>query len=583
MDKQDIFDSVIENALTVLRLAQGAKETVFKALKEMEKEFLGKFVEQYLEDVNKKSTKVFLAEISKIIERKFVEAEKTLQLDKIAKYVSNSIQKRLTIALGKKALKLPNEAYFNSLKSDVMIMGAPSSAYWRGQREDLKLKFGQQVRLGLTSGENNQQIIQRIVGKNGQPGVMDVARRNAAALVQTSVQAVANDARKAVFLANDDVIKGIKQVSTLDSHTSLICIAYSGCEWNLELKPIGDAGKQKPYNGGAPRHYNCRSVEIPITKTFEELGLKSVKEPTNLGQRASELGPVDVDTTFEGFLKRRGKAYQEEVLGEGRADLWRKGKITLRDLVGANGRPISLSELQRVAAKNTGDKVSFFDKNYLDSLPKKVYQPEGLDSYEKLLVEAEVGKVQFDEAMTNVAHKLGLRTGYKPKQMTGKLLTDDTGFYFSGSIKDKARALEKVGDYNGDFRQLNDMVRGTISVSKLEDVETAIAAMRSEGIDFVARPKDRFAKPTPEGYRDILGLVRLPNGMNAEIQFHVKTMTGAKNLGHADYKIVRTLYAKYKTDGPDNNWSIEDTKAFNTAFNNQVKIYSETWTTILGK
>jgi hypothetical protein len=186
------------------------------------------------------------------------------------------------------------------------------------------------------------------VGKDGQPGIMETARRNAATLVQTSVQAVANDARRNTFQANTDVISGIQQVSTLDSHTSITCISYSGEKWDLEYKPLGP--KKLPYNNGCPRHMNCRSLEVPITKSFKELGLK-LKDPA-FTTRASDEGQIDADISFDKFLKRKGKAYQDGMLGKGRADLWRAKKITLKDLVDANGRPLTLAELQAaIAAK----------------------------------------------------------------------------------------------------------------------------------------------------------------------------------------------------------------------------------------
>jgi hypothetical protein len=194
----------------------------------------------------------------------------------------------------------------------------------------------------LAFGETNQQIIKRIVGSPSVPGIMDTARANAASLVQTSVQTVANDARLATFKENSDLIKGVKQISTLDSHTSLICIAYSGGEWDLDGNPIN--GTTLPFNGGPPRHFNCRSVLVPITKTFRELGIPiDEPQPTT---RASTDGPVSAKTTFDDFLKRKGQAFQDEVLGKGRADLWRTGKMTLSQLVNGEGNPLTLEELR---------------------------------------------------------------------------------------------------------------------------------------------------------------------------------------------------------------------------------------------
>jgi hypothetical protein len=57
-------------------------------------------------------------------------------------------------------------------------------------------------------------------------------------------------------------------------------------------------------------------------------------------------GQVAADLTFEGWLSRQPKAAQDAALGTGRADLWREGKISFRDLLDANGRELSLAELR---------------------------------------------------------------------------------------------------------------------------------------------------------------------------------------------------------------------------------------------
>lgn len=350
---QKIFDELLSNALLVFRYAANQRAITVEKLAALEKELIARLAVEAVTERQSRRVETFFKETGKLIDKRYEQLQLEFDFSGLAKFVSTDMQYGIQLALGYDAIYLPTNHYFASLSSDTIIMGAPSADWWRGQSEDLKFKFAQQVRQGLSNAETNQQIISRIVGKSGEPGIMETAKRSAAALVQTSVQAVANDARRETFKANSDVIKGLRQVSTLDSHTSLICISYSGCEWDLDFKPIGIKAKQKPYNGGTPRHFNCRSVEVPITKTFAELGLKNVPEfkPTT---RASDEGQIDANTNFNDFLERKGKGYQDEMLGKGRAELWRNKKITLRDLVDGNGRPLTLSELEAIAKrKNT--------------------------------------------------------------------------------------------------------------------------------------------------------------------------------------------------------------------------------------
>ena len=347
---QDIFDEIIDDALKIFRLIAHEQGQVLARLRELEKELKDKLAIEDVSNRQRRRVETFLTEIDSFINKRYEAIQQEIDFYGIGQFVAQETNFSLKTVLGDLALKVPTEDYFNSLNNDEIILyGHPAADWWRGQSNQLSFNFAGQVRQGLANAETNQQIINRIAGGGDHVGIMEGARKNAATLVQTSVQAVANDARRNTFQKNRDVIKGIRQVSTLDSHTSLICISYSDCEWDLDYKPIGPKDRQKPYNGGTPRHFNCRSVEVPITKTYKELGI-NIPEPQPV-ERASELGPISAKTTFEDFLKRRGKSYQDKMLGPGRADLWRSGKITLRDLVSAQGRPLSLAELKALAEK----------------------------------------------------------------------------------------------------------------------------------------------------------------------------------------------------------------------------------------
>lgn len=115
------------------------------------------------------------------------------------------------------------------------------------------------------------------------------------------------------------------------------------------MKPIGP--KKLPYNGGVPRHWNCRSAEIPITYTWEELGIKGRAETGQVverGARASEFGQT-TKRTFDSWLRSLPAAEQDRVLGSPRlGKAFRKGTIgSVKDLVSAAGRPFRFHELEK--------------------------------------------------------------------------------------------------------------------------------------------------------------------------------------------------------------------------------------------
>jgi hypothetical protein len=247
---------------------------------------------------------------------------------------------------------LPTENYLRTVASNALIQGAPAKQWWERQSQDTQFKLANEIRIGAAQGETNAQIIKRITGSNvtakapadgvGPPGIMPLAKKNAAAVVQTAMAQIAADARRATFQANSDLIRGIEQVSTLDSHTSLTCIAYSGARWDLEYEPMD--GNDLPYNGGVPRHFNCRSAEVAVTKTYREMGIPMDEPPD--GTRASSNGQIPAKTSFADFLKMKGEDYQNEVLGKGRAELFRQGKMTPRDLVDMRGQPLKLADVR---------------------------------------------------------------------------------------------------------------------------------------------------------------------------------------------------------------------------------------------
>lgn len=233
----------------------------------------------------------------------------------------------------------------NAAVDTTLLEGAKTSQWWRQQQRSLVTSVTRTVRNGIASGQTSAQIAAqlRLTAFKG-----TVA--NSQAVVSTAVNAVSNKARVASFEENDDVIKGMQQVSTLDNRTSDVCIAFAGMSWDLEGNPLPDTGTTLPFNGGPPRHFNCRSTLIPVLKSFEELGIAN-QQAIPSGTRASMDGQVPADISFNTFLKGKTVSFQDKLLGPARAKLWRNGKITLNQLVDMRGNPLSVEDLRILAAK----------------------------------------------------------------------------------------------------------------------------------------------------------------------------------------------------------------------------------------
>lgn len=324
----ELAAKILNNSINLYRLTAGERKKVIEILRKMQKELVGNLASN---DINtRKQAQAYLKESEKIITDYYVGLHIGLDetLTELAQHTAEVTNAAMT-GVGMSTV-MPTEQQLKSIVSDVLIQGSPSKDWWDKQAEDTVFKFSAQVRQGLAQGESTNEIVNRI------KDIVGVSESNAAALVHTSVQTVSNDARIATFKANDDSIAGVRQLSTFDSHTSEICIAYSGAEYDLSGNPIN--GTTLPM-GSIPRHFNCRSVWVPIVKSSEGL---------SAGTRFSEKGFISNKTTMDEYLKLYTKEEQDKMLGKGKADLWRSGKITLSDLVNQRGRPLTLAQLKEL-------------------------------------------------------------------------------------------------------------------------------------------------------------------------------------------------------------------------------------------
>jgi hypothetical protein len=131
-----------------------------------------------------------------------------------------------------------------------------------------------------------------------------------------------------------------------------------------------------------------------------------------------------------------------------------------------------------------------------------------------------------------------------------KKLTDDIARSTNGKavyppgLKTKARAIEKINaDYGGDASKLLDISRSSISFDSADDLYKALDKIDKKAE--IVRIKDRFVKPAPGGYRDILVNIKQPNGHITELQLHSKQILDVKGgTGHKLYEQIREINGK---------------------------------------
>jgi SPP1 gp7 family putative phage head morphogenesis protein len=355
-----IADLFTDHALDLQRLAAGEARTVARFLRDLEADLVAQLARIDPTGAARASTRArrlaaLLDQVRETIRQAYrqigttVRAELAELADIESGFVVRAINQGVGVAIATNSLTRNLAA---SLVQDLLVQGAPVSDWWSRQAGDTLAKFSDQMRLGIAEGETNAQLIRRVRGgmQNGAPvqGVMEISRRNAESLVRSATQAVAGRARQATFEQNADIMSAVQWRATLDTRTTLACASRDGLRYTvIDHEPIGHS---LPWGGGPGNlHWGCRSTSAPVTKSWQELGFNVADLPA--GTRASMDGQVAADTTFEGWLDRQSKTRQDTVLGAGRAELYRSGKISFRDLVDGNGRELSLEELRaKVAA-----------------------------------------------------------------------------------------------------------------------------------------------------------------------------------------------------------------------------------------
>lgn len=387
-----IAEMFLVHSLNLLRFSSGAQEKILLLMAAMSKELTAKLNEGEISTYGKQRLGALLRESNAVISSHYtgIQAEMTRNLTGMvrieADYTAKVLTQGLKIELG---AKLPPATYLEKLVGDTLIKGAPSADWWKRQALDTQFRFASQVRLGAAQGETTSQIVSRVLGTSvkaadlgagkagapaapptskvaallraspappqtapaaapdavapGEQGILKTSAANARALVHSSVQAVANAARLASFQQNADLIECLVWLSTLDSHTCLLCAMRDLHEYSLDdQEPINHTHEWA--GGPGAIHFSCRCVLSTRTKSFKDLGIE-LDEPGE-STRPSEGGAVSSKMDFASFLASKDKAWRAEYLGPGRAEMYEAGKITLNDLMNLKGRKLTLEQLQ---------------------------------------------------------------------------------------------------------------------------------------------------------------------------------------------------------------------------------------------
>lgn len=382
---EQLLNSAIFHGLSLERVSAGMAKDIRDVLTQAQEEITGKLQGGNLTNWQTQRAQAFLDWSNKVIDKAYgkIEAEVSDNLDGIKKAEiakqTNSVNQALGVEISP-AMSTQQLAAIAKAE-ELLVNGAVMSDWWKKQAANLQHQVLTTVQQGLAQGKSTQDIATDL--RDFLPTNDDISTKQAVAqanaLARTAAATVQSEAQQAYYKENDDIIKGIQWVSTLDSRTTPQCQALDGKTWKVgEKGEMLALGHDVPFPGYPPIHWMCRSTTVPVLKSWHELSDKelphlddaTVQEafeqsladkgftPEQIAdiqqnQRASVDGQVPAAMTYEEWLKQQPELTQKTILGPARWQLWSTGQVTLADMINKQTLdPLTVDELLAAAQGN---------------------------------------------------------------------------------------------------------------------------------------------------------------------------------------------------------------------------------------
>lgn len=248
------------------------------------------------------------------------------------------------------------------------------------------------VQLGIRNNLPTAELAGMLAGtkaKGFSDGVLAATRRNFQAVLASGITHIHNSVSEKFWNRNPQVYRYLQWVAILDGRTSAICRARDGKFAPLGKNKVPDGvPKLDPPGARPPAHVACRSVMSPV---FDANGIASIigerpffretskvqfdkinfraQARANFGnsdwrklteverQRAVDslrdkfvsehIGTVAADLDYDDWLRTQPVKFQDEVLGQKKAVLFRKG-LKIDKFVDRAGRELTIPELRKL-------------------------------------------------------------------------------------------------------------------------------------------------------------------------------------------------------------------------------------------
>jgi SPP1 gp7 family putative phage head morphogenesis protein len=369
------LDALVRHQVGLMRLAPAISDKVNRLLNDSEADIKAQILARAERGMSTVRLDGLLKSIKLVRQKAWgrVRKEWATRLLEIAKWEPEFLDETLKAVVPSTLdVTLPTAAALGSMVQATPFEGRVMSDWAsRVEAQDLA-RIEQQIKIGLHQGQSSRDIASRIVGTvqmRGMDGVTQITRNNANAITRTAVNAISNAAKQAFYAENEHLFDQEVFMAVLDARTTIRCASLDNKKFKLGQGPV------------PPLHWNCRSLRLAIINdevignrparefTKQQLlreysqkeGFRAPKERDGLPsghkgsydryarKRMRELtGQVPAHTSYQDWLMRQSKAFQDDVLGPKRGELFRSGKFTLDKFVNRNGDKLTIEQLMKL-------------------------------------------------------------------------------------------------------------------------------------------------------------------------------------------------------------------------------------------
>lgn len=294
-------DALIRHQVYLMRSAGTLRRMIVDLLAESEKEIRTQ--------INNHSSKrpvaslKLLADVAKLRKKAFSQVDKRwlsslIDLtEKEPTFLSTTLKEISPIALQLDRMTKPQ---VQQVVKTSTVMGKTAQEWFDALVEKDVDRITTQIRLAEERGSEQTKLLLGLFGPGGQSARTN---RDVETLLLTLVLGLTSQVRAEYFAVNSDIVDYWRFVAVLDSHTTILCRSLSNRKF-----PMGKG----PW---PPLHWRCRSTGVPIIRGF---------------------GPEPEEVSYSPWLRTQPVAFQNEILGVRRGELFRKGGLNLDRFVDYN-------------------------------------------------------------------------------------------------------------------------------------------------------------------------------------------------------------------------------------------------------